>query len=158
VDVISIAEELGVEVYETNFPNNNMSGFISFNDKSDKPYICVNKNHPSTRKQFTIAHELGHFVLHNNILQGKVEIPTFYKSGDGVKNSIMTRAEFDIESPEYRAKETEANKFAADLLMPKEEFINQVNKCDNLQELASVFRVSVGAASIRASNLGIEIF
>jgi len=61
-------------------------------------------------------------------------------------------------SPEYRRLESEANRFAADLLMPQAEFIQKANECEDLTELAKAFKVSVGAASIRANNLGIEIF
>lgn len=152
VDVIGLAEELGIEVYDTDLEND-ISGYISKDENGI--YICVNKSHPATRQQFTIAHEIGHFVLHQECLEAGNLAPTFYKSGNGI---IMPRAEINIQSPTYNKMETEANKFAANLLMPEQEFIKKANESDDLVELARYFKVSVGAASIRANALGIEIY
>lgn len=152
VDVVGVANTLGIEVYEEKFDNDKMSGYISQDENGY--FISVNQNHAATRQQFTIAHEIGHFVLHQHLLENQNIPPTFYKSGEGI---IIPRTE-DYISPDYRKNEAEANKFAAELLMPRDEFILAANTCDDLNELARNFKVSVGAASIRASNLGIEIF
>ena len=157
VDVIALAEELGIDVYEVFFDNDNVSGYISTED--NKPFICVNKRHPSTRQYFTIAHEIGHFVLHQDILDNNITVPTYYKTGEGINNCVMARSSIEFtNSIEYKRNETQANQFAANLLMPKDEFIKQANLCDNLIDLAQIFKVSVGAASIRANSLGIEFF
>ncbi|DAA89077.1 TPA: hypothetical protein CPT87_02880 [Candidatus Gastranaerophilales bacterium HUM_5] len=153
VDVVSLANDLGIEVYEKEFENKSISGYISHDNNGY--FICVNKKHPATRKQFTIAHEIGHFVRHRELLDNGSLLPTLYKIGDGI-NVCIPRADFM--SPEYRRLESEANRFAADLLMPQAEFIQKANECEDLTELAKAFKVSVGAASIRANNLGIEIF
>lgn len=153
VNVIGLANALGIIVYKIKMDNEKVSGYISKDDEGY--YICVNKGHPATRQQFTIAHEIGHFILHKDILDSGNLPPTMYKIGDGI-TPALARADYNI--PSYRAMETEANKFAADLLMPKEEFIKKANECEDLIELALAFKVSVGAASIRASNLGIELF
>lgn len=153
VDVIALAEELGISVYCVPMENEGLSGYIS--KDADGYYICVNKNHAATRQQFTIAHEIGHFILHRDALDSGKLLPTMYKIGDGITPAL---ARADYNSPVYRAMETEANKFAAELLMPKDEFIKKANECEDLIELAQAFKVSVGAASIRANNLGIEIY
>lgn len=153
IDIIGLANELGIIVYEIKIDNDKLSGYISKDDEGY--YICVNKDHPATRQQFTIAHEIGHFVLHREVLDSGNLLPTMYKIGDGI-TPALARADFN--SPIYRKMETEANKFAAELLMPEEEFIQKANECNDLVELALAFKVSVGAASIRANNLGIEIF
>ncbi len=153
VNVVELAEALGISVYGIELDNDNLSGYISKDDEGY--YICVNKKHPATRQQFTIAHEIGHFILHKNILDNGELLPTMYKVGDGI-NPVLARA--DYSSQNYRKLEVEANSFAADLLMPKDEFIKKANECEDLVQLALAFKVSVGAASIRANNLGIEIF
>lgn len=153
VNIIGLANALGISVYGIDIDNDNLSGYIA-KDK-DGYYICVNRKHPATRQQFTIAHEIGHFILHKDVLDSGNLPPTMYKVGDGI---IPALARSDYNSPIYREMETEANKFAAELLMPKEEFIKKANECEDLVELALAFKVSVGAASIRANNLGIEIF
>lgn len=153
VNIIGLANELGIAVYEVEIDNDKLSGYISKDD--DGYFICVNKSHAATRQQFTIAHEIGHFILHKDVLDSGNLLPTMYKVGNGITPAL---ARMDYESPLYREMETEANKFAANLLMPKDEFIKKANECNDLIELALAFKVSVGAASIRANNLGIEIF
>lgn len=153
VNVIGLANELGIAVYETKINNDNLSGYISKDD--DGYYICVNKKHPATRQLFTIAHEIGHYILHREVLDSGHLLPTMYKVGNGIKPAL---GRTDYTDPTYRAMETEANRFAAELLMPKDEFIKKANECDDLNDLALAFKVSVGAASIRANNLGIEIY
>lgn len=152
VDIIGLANALGIIVYETKM-DDSLSGYISKDE--DGYYICVNDKHAATRQQFTIAHEIGHFILHKDVLDSGNLLPTMYKVGDGI-TPALPRA--DYTHALYRAMETEANKFAAELLMPKDEFIKKANECEDLIELALAFKVSVGAASIRAGNLGIEIF
>ena len=113
VDVIGLANALGIEVYEEEFDNNAVSGYIS---KDDNGYfICVNKMHPATRKQFTIAHEIGHFVLHQDLLENDTLLPTFYKLGDGINHGNVLLRTSNINSLEYRKNETAANQFAAEL-------------------------------------------
>ena len=153
VNVIGLANELGIAVYEIKIENDKLSGYISKDDEGY--YICVNKSHAATRQLFTIAHEIGHFILHRDVLDTGNLLPTMYKVGDGITPAL---ARADYSSPQYRAMETEANQFAAELLMPKEEFIRKADECEDLLELALSFKVSVGAASIRANTLGIEIF
>lgn len=152
VNVIGLANALGIAVYEAKMENS-LSGYISKDEEGY--YICVNDKHAATRQQFTIAHEIGHFILHKEVLDSGNLLPTMYKIGNGI---IPALPRADYTNCMYREMETEANKFAADLLMPKEEFIKKANECEDLVELALAFKVSVGAASIRACNLGIEIF
>lgn len=155
VDVVGLANAVNIDVYKTKFENQKISGYIS---KDESGYfICVNDDHAATRQQFTIAHELGHYFLHKHLLDKNQMLPTFYKNGTGIENNAILRSEYDI-SADYKRIEKEANSFAANLLMPQEQFIKEANLCDDLTELANKFKVSVGAASIRANNLGIEIF
>ena len=153
IDVIDIARKLSIQIYSKSFKSDKISGFISKDESG--VFICVNENHPATRQIFTIAHEIGHFVLHEDCLNSGDLAPTVYKLGDGI---VMPRADILPDNADYRRKEAEANKFAAELLMPKEEFLKYANSCDNLVELANKFQVSVGAASIRANGLGIEFY
>ncbi|NLF83413.1 MAG: ImmA/IrrE family metallo-endopeptidase, partial [Candidatus Gastranaerophilales bacterium] len=69
-------------------------------------------------------------------------------------NFVMARTNLPIDSSEYKKRETTANYFAADLLMPVEKFLEVVNLYDDIHDVASFFGVSCSAASIRASQLG----
>lgn len=103
--------------------------------------IYINKYESDLRKRFTIAHELGHFILHKDriIAQGASEPDQiFFRSSD--TNSI----------------EQQANNFASELLMPKEEFIKAINDgCNTLEKLSEYFHLSTSAVKYRAYKLGI---
>lgn len=84
------------------------------------------------RDRFTIAHELGHYFLHSN--QGKKTIAASRKGSGKL--------------------EWEANRFAAALLMPSQEFKKtaEIFVNDN-SALAGHFRVSTQAVDIRLKTI-----
>lgn len=87
----------------------------------------------AARDNFTIAHELGHFFLHFRAPGGA----TFARQGSN-------------------RQEWEANWFAAELLMPEDEFRLEVRKKGNDPKLLSQsFDVSPAAASVRLKTLGL---
>lgn len=61
IDVFKIAEYLGVDVKPANL-DSSISGLFVI--KEQKPYIRYNDSEAPQRQKFTIAHELGHYVLH----------------------------------------------------------------------------------------------
>src|SRR5260370_2801798 len=66
VPVIAIARELKIKIYETYDFDNTQSGSIK---KEDGKYVIyLNTSDSAERKRFTIAHELGHFLMHNEYL------------------------------------------------------------------------------------------
>ena len=50
-------------------------------------------------------------------------------------------------------REVRANKFAAELLMPTEKFIEIWKKTKNIEEIATLFKVSAEAVKYRAVNV-----
>jgi predicted transcriptional regulator len=84
------------------------------------------------RDTFTIAHEIGHFILHHD---AKGEEVRYNRSG-------TDRAE------------VEANWFAAAFLMPRDHFVESCSS-KPLHMVAREFRVSLAAAEVRARSLGI---
>lgn len=110
-----------------------------FYDESDG-VITINKDiKEKGKKNFTIAHELGHFLLDRlrNYLCKKYDI-------------VMFKLKKDIENV--------ANYFATELLMPEELFVNNTGVItDNagcILEASECFRVSLSAAAIRYSQIG----
>jgi Zn-dependent peptidase ImmA (M78 family) len=92
------------------------------------------------RDRFTIAHELGHFVLH---------YPSTVPSSEGRPFSASRYGSDRIE--------WEANWFAANLLMPASSFKRQfVSRKGNIWRIAEHFSVSPAAAYVRAKTLGLE--
>lgn len=121
-----IAYGLGLDVYFLNLPQN-ISGILY--NKSNKPMIIVNKSDYITRQRFTLAHEIGHFLLHN--LKNNIHYDYSY-----TKNSYI---------------EKEANNFAAALLIPN--FLLKRYTNFSIEELSKVFLVSKKVVEIRLKNL-----
>lgn len=100
--------------------------------------VFVNQWHHLHRQRFTLAHELAHFFLHRNIMQKFTDVSYFSRTNE--KRSKM---------------EIEADQFAANLLMPKEIFIEQIESGNNsISNLSDIFKVSMLAVKFRAKNLG----
>ena len=141
IDILTIATNLGVDVQSAKLETN-ISGLFVI--KADKPYIRYNELEGATRSRFTIAHELGHFILHK-------DTPLFVDKNEKVlfRNAVSATGEV--------MKEREANAFAAALLMPKlfieHEIQNFINERDIITHLADIFSVSTQAMSFRLSNL-----
>lgn len=68
VSLVEIVRKSGLEVYLRDFgghAGNDVMGAIDFKGEGSTPVIYINKyNHPNNQK-FTLAHELGHYVLNH---------------------------------------------------------------------------------------------
>ncbi len=93
--------------------------------------ICVNKSHRRTKKRFTIAHEFGHYFLHHD-----VEI----------------FVDDDMRDPSDE-REKDANKFAAELLMPKDWIKRDYQLLHDAKSLEKKYEVSEQAMWIRLIEL-----
>lgn len=142
----------GIKVQETDSFPNDISGLIF---KENEEYtILINSNQSIGRKAFTIAHELGHFFLHKGYLDNKEEIVSFAKGSYNECPSIPRSTIVNNKDAQYRKMEVEANEFAAQILMPDEEFLNKCKELDSIDDVARYFGVSISAATIRADRLG----
>lgn len=147
VPVEKLAKALGVRV-EFNPFDDELSGMAFLRD--GKPVIGVNANHHPNRQRFTIAHELGHVLLHRNRLEAAVLVD---KSRNFIARDTVSAAGTD-------PVEIQANAFAAELLMPKK-FVRQVlsesardlQDDDYLISLAKRFRVSLAAFQYRLESM-----
>lgn len=109
-----------------------ISGAIDHRNKT----IFVNKSEALVRQRFTLAHEIGHAVLHPN--EDKVDF----------RNNLV--------GPSIDIKETEANRFASELLMPSEIFKKAwKERGQDVFRMAAFFGVSHAAAGYKAKNLGL---
>lgn len=138
VPVLEIAEENGVNVVFANFKEKSetVSGFIDFK----KARLYVNRDDMMQRKNFTMAHELGHWILHRDKYTKNPEayryLPRFNKVD---KNDPL---------------EQEANKFAAHLLVPDHLLIPLIKPVRRtaIVTLANLFYVSRTMMEIRLRN------
>lgn len=94
------------------------------------------------RRRFTIAHEIGHLVLH---------VPDLHEVFYDRPADIREIEESPVaELPELRRREREANVFARELLMPEALVNEQADATGfNLSALAKRFEVSVPAMRLR---------
>lgn len=143
-----IAKFLGIDDIQPEKLSHSISGF--FVQENKKNYIRYNKNEVEERQRFTIAHELGHFILHKN------------KSLSVIKQGVLYRD--DNSSSGEVKKEREANAFAAALLMPSKLIAKEIDKAPSASNvnnaiayLADRFRVSEQAMMFRLMNLGYRI-
>ncbi|MCD9853841.1 ImmA/IrrE family metallo-endopeptidase [Epilithonimonas sp. JDS] len=144
LEKLLLAENIKLKEYPF---EENISGVLNINENGVT--IGYNSSLKKERKRFTIAHELGHFVLHND--EPKV---------------FMDKVFFRKNSGGYTSKdekiEKEANYFAASILMP-ENFIRKemsVLECDlhddsTISQMARKFGVSSSAMLYRLINLNI---
>lgn len=143
VDVISLAKSMGINIVVQELENK-MSGFLIL--KNGQVAIGINQNHHPNRQRFTVAHELGHYLLHREQSNIFVDSMLFYRDQDSADGKTQ--------------QEIQANAFAAELLMPEaviEEHLrnNEVDLYDPVEvaKLASKFGVSEQALTIRLVNL-----
>ncbi len=140
VDPAKIARDLGIIVNFARFPkHDNVSGFYN----ADQNAIYVNINEAPARMTFTIAHELGHYHLHQEWVKSSEYKILF-------RNQVLT-AQKD-------PKEQEANKFAANLLVPKF-LLDQydikklfINSLISISEIATMFAVSADVIKLRLKD------
>lgn len=155
VDLHKVAAHLKVEIHEQTLEDV-VSGVLVI--QGDERHILVNRTHHPNRKRFSIAHELGHLVLH-------------HERGDRLfidKHLSIYQRVGSATSPAYQqpgasttpADEKQANQFASALLMPREILLFATKDKDHWDELdiatlASQFGVSEQALTIRLRQLGI---
>lgn len=106
--------------------------------------IWVNKSQAKTRQRFTLAHELGHYLLRH------VDAFHLDLGGDLSPNAIGEHPGYD-----WRA-ERAANEFAASLLMPAAMVRQASTATIDVGDLALLFKVSSAAMGFRLTTLRIS--
>lgn len=152
VDVEKIVKALKISI-SLESVNDELSGFLYRDKKANRAVIGANKAHHENRQRFTIAHELGHFLLH--------EGETIHLDS-GPRNSFTINLRNTESAKGEDDDEREANLFAAELLMPADFLAKDLEGQDLdifeentfLPELASKYKVSVQALTFRLANLG----
>ncbi|NQU99186.1 MAG: ImmA/IrrE family metallo-endopeptidase [Parcubacteria group bacterium] len=142
-----IKDKKDLLIFESEKLEERISGAIVIKDSIF--YIFVNKNKVKTRQYFTMAHELGHYFLHKEIIRKEKAIIDEENSLDG--NTMLYR----LDDYERSRIETEANNFAASLIMPKELVIEAWKEIKNVTRCAEIFSVSASAMAIRLERLSL---
>ena len=144
VDLPAIFSELGIDYNETRM--NDASGSIS--RSGDRFVVDVNAFESEARRRFTAAHELAHYLLHRDLL------------GDGERmhrhiDNLYDKRQQSGEVVFRRAHEIEANRIAAQIVMPKKLVEEKFGLTPDAASLANEFGVSKAAMEIRLKTLGL---
>jgi len=148
VPLENIADSLGVAIRKTKL-DSKVDGFLY--STTGKSVIGVNQSNVRPRQRFTIAHELGHFLLHRRQILHVDE-----------KDALSLRNQLSAQGVD--PYEIEANSFAANLLMPRELLAGDLStiRIDpedtkgkrTIKLLADKYEVSEQALLIRLGTLG----
>ena len=144
VNIEGIIRNLGIKLDKKADLDVHISGQIQ--KLPDNGYqISTNKENHYFRQRFTMAHELGHYLFHRKMI------------GDGVDDDMMFRSTIEgnfFNQSITQSEETEANQFAASVLMPARLISNlQKEGFNTAAELAKKLQVSETAMSIRLDSL-----
>ena len=148
VDIEAVARHLGAQVVEEKL-DRSVSGML-YRD-GEQVVIGVNSAHADRRRRFTIAHEIGHLVLH----KGRPLVLDHVRVNFRDANSSTAS---DLE-------EIQANAFAAEILMPRDQIIagakkllddRTITEAAVIDYLAQGFEVSDQAMEYRLINLGLR--
>lgn len=133
-----LAKSFGLNVLASTLPAG-ISGEIRPMGRSYQ--IKVNRHDSPARQRFTLAHELAHFLLHRENI------------GDGITDDVLYRSSLSDQ------REAQANRLAADILMPLELVRREARvradlpRDELVAELAELFSVSTVAMEIRLGFL-----
>jgi Zn-dependent peptidase ImmA (M78 family) len=126
-----------------------MSGLLVVENK--RGAIAYNAAHAAVRQRFTLAHEIGHYLLHLRNAHSRLFLDRY----------VVYRRD-DLASAGNDREEIEANAFAAALLMPAQLVREEIRRHGldlddegDLRVLAKRCNVSTTAMSFRLGHLGL---
>ena len=142
VKVGALARELGISVKVSTLKPG-ISGHIR-REEDGEYVIRINRHESRERQRFTLAHEIAHFLLHRDEIErlGGIEDNVLYRSGASEQ------------------KEYEANRLAADLIMPRKIVQAKLAQVGHpaseevIDHMANLFEVSKAAMEIRLTTIG----
>lgn len=142
VNLSKLLEGENIKVIDRDFTKHeeqaskSISGMLYIDN--DSKFILVNERDNPRRKNFTIAHELGHYYLHYD-KDSKSEVFVSFR-GDS------------------NPTETEANRFAAELLLPDDKVKMEYGSAifPMVSYLADKFNVSEQAMGIKLEQMGLS--
>jgi len=138
IKVGAIAKDLGIIVKRSTLKPG-ISGEIR--EVNGNVTIKVNRHDSKERQRFTLAHEIAHFLLHKDEIK------------EGIEDTVLFRSALS------NAKETEANRLAADIVMPFSlidtiTFPESTRREFRIEQIASLAELSTPAIEIRLGKKG----
>jgi Zn-dependent peptidase ImmA (M78 family) len=143
IDVVRLCQQLNIELAVEELEDE-ISGVLMV---QEQPVIVVNRSHSRARQRFTIAHEIGHFVLHRT----PKDAVFVDRAALQFRNQVSSKG--------LDPNEVAANHFAAALLMPHSMLEADLRSIDesitavHVIRLAKKYGVSEQAMNIRLARL-----
>ncbi|HSW80919.1 MAG TPA: ImmA/IrrE family metallo-endopeptidase [Candidatus Saccharimonas sp.] len=139
MNILDLAQTAGVQVFETDLTELGASGLLQYDNDELKtnPRIYLNISMSPERKVFTLAHELGHHFLHKG------------------EKWRLDKLDYSLEDQNTK-EESEANYFAASILVPKELLLYRKSEGDTVERLADYFNVSIPVVKNRLRWVGVN--
>lgn len=138
-NILYLLEMHGFQVATIDSSSEKVDAFGSQTKVNGREYYCIlidQDNNSFYRQQFSLAHELGHWVLHSKRINPQ-----------------------ELEPQEYREMEKQANIFAANFLLPSEAYSSDIiGHEDDLNaylKLKSKWEVSAASMVYRSKSLGL---
>lgn len=147
--LVSSFKNVGIEIRY--FVDKNYDAFLTWDYDSNKPVISIKADENSNRRNFSMAHELGHLVINYH----------WFPNADNTKIPKQKVLSTEYRGGKYdtigqRKNEMVMNEFAAAFLIPDNLLNHIVHKNSNYYEtiftLVHHFNVSKLAAQIRLDN------
>lgn len=139
IDVMNLLEEKGFVVTTVSNQSDKVDAFSSSVIIDSNKYFVIlleGNNYSFYRQQFSLAHELGHWLMHEGIYNPQ-----------------------ELDKDSYKEMENEANEFASAFLLPKTSFSNSsnrnLNQIEQYLNLKKYWNVSISMMIMRAKNLGL---
>lgn len=138
-DIIYVLEKNGIIITAMNTNTENVDAFSQRQDINGEMHYIIalgNDKGSATRRQFSVAHELGHIILHDAFLELEY-----------------------LSNEELRDIENQAHEFASAFLLPKDTFSKDIiaypTNLEYYIQLKKKWRTSISAMLVRANNLNI---
>lgn len=134
-DMLEVVELMGIVAVKFGYDEEKVDAFSALTELNNKSYFTIVTGNKRSffRQQFSLAHELGHWILHKDY------VPE------------------ELHKEEYKLMEKEANEFAAAFLMPAQKFGDDFKNIDlqlsSLLNLKKKWNVSIAAIIERAHQL-----
>ncbi|AYQ57697.1 hypothetical protein MS2017_2039 [Bathymodiolus thermophilus thioautotrophic gill symbiont] len=140
--VAQIAAELGITVASNNFNDQDKYGELS-KSEAGKYAITYNSESDALRQRHTIAHEIGHFVLHEEYFKDHnaiTDMKLHFRNGGYTESDLI--------------QEEQANNFAIELLVPKNSVFTMLVEGKSIEEIADIFVVTESTVNL---SIGWEV-
>jgi len=138
INLNKVVDAYGLTIKQGTFEDDDLQGAF---DRASKTVYLSKDEDDFSNKNFTLAHEIGHFKLHE-------EVKTDVFSMHQLNTMLARHGEDKIED--------QADSFAASLLMPKKVFVKFWKITRSVPTLMTIFGVPSVAVRLRLNDLNLK--